>query len=70
MNKEKTLKGEIKFIHSDGKEYHFVTKRNPLTNNQMYSWNNWCGCYASDLLHVKSIIRDIKKKAKIISTTL
>ena len=39
--------GEIKFIHSDGKEYHFVTKRNGLNNAQMYSWDNWKGCFAS-----------------------
>jgi hypothetical protein len=29
----KTYSGEIIFIHSDGKQYHFVTKTNPLTHN-------------------------------------
>ena len=69
MNKDKEFKGEIKFIHSDGKQYHFVTKRNFLNNHQMYSWTNWGDCYASDLGHVKSIIRDLYKKAKIVAST-
>jgi len=67
---KKELDGEIIFVHSDGKQYHFVTKRNFLTNSQMYSWDNWAGCFASDLAHVKSIIRGIHKKAKVISSTI
>jgi hypothetical protein len=68
--KGKAMKGEIKFIHTDGKKYHFVTDRNSLNNNQMYSFNNWLDCFASDLRHVKSIIRDIHKKATVLSATV
>jgi hypothetical protein len=68
----KPLQGEIKFIHFvDGKEYHFVTAPNDLSDAQMFSWDNWHGCFSSTEGHVKSIIRGIKKKAtRIISTTL
>ena len=66
----KTLKGEIKFIHSDGKEYHFVTEINQLTQHQMFSYDNWGSCFAGTLSQVKNIIRNIRKKAKIISSTL
>jgi hypothetical protein len=59
------LKGEIKFIHyRDGKEYHFVTAPNALTDSQMYSFNNWRDCYASDTDEVRSIVRGIHQKAK------
>ena len=68
----KKLEGYITFIHfGDGKEYHFVTKENPLTGNQMYSWDSWRVCCASDKKDVRSIIRKIFKKAtKIIATDL
>jgi len=66
----KKLEGFIKFVHSDGKEYHFVTKNNPLTGNQMFSWDNWRGCYASDVKHVKQIIKNIFKRANILETDL
>ena len=61
------LKGYIKFIHKDGKEYHFVTERNSLNNNQMYSFNNYLDCYASDLRTVKS---NIHKKAKVMESDI
>ena len=64
------MTGYIKFIHHDGTEKHFVTESNPLTNSQMYSFDNWKGCFASDLRHVKSIIRDIHKKAKVIESNI
>ena len=66
----KEITGFIKFIHSDGKQYHFVTERNQLNNNQMFSWDNWRGCFASDLTHVKSIIKSIKQKAEIIECNI
>ena len=65
----KEITGYIKFEDSKGK-HHFVTERNNLNNAQMYSFDNWYGCYASNLTHVKSIIRDIKAKATIIESTL
>jgi len=64
------LKAEIKFIHKDGKEYHFVTERNNLSGNQMFSYNNWLDCFASDLKEVKTIMQNIKKKAVIISEAI
>jgi len=66
----KELTGYIKFIHSDGKEHHFVTERNPLGGAQMYSWDNWRGCWTSDLRSVRSIVRNIHKNAKVISSTI
>ncbi len=67
---QKELSGYIKFIHKDDKQYHFVTMRNPLNNRQMYSFNNWRECFASDLRHVKSIVRDIHKKAEVIESNI
>jgi len=64
------LKGFIIFVHKNGKEYHFVTERNTLNNKQMYSFNNWLDCYASNLRTVKSIIKDIRKKAKVIESDI
>ena len=64
------MTGYIKFIHHDGTKKHFVTERNTLTNSQMYSFNNWKGCFASDLRYVKSIVRDIHKKAKVIESNI
>lgn len=66
----KDLKGFIKFIHSDGKEYYFKTEMNPLTGDQMYTWDNWRGCFASDKRYVKTLIKNILKKATIIETDL
>ena len=64
------LKGFIKFIHKDGKTYHFITERNQLNNRQMYSLNNWYNCYASDLRTVKNIIRNIHKNTKVIESDI
>ena len=64
------MKGYIRFIHHDGMEKHFVTEKNSLTGNQMYSFDNWQACYASDIRYVKSIVRDIKAKATVLEANL
>ena len=58
---------EITFKHTDDKIYTFKTERNTLNNAMMYTWDNWRSCFASDLRRVNSIIRDIKKKCKVIA---
>ena len=64
------LTANFKFIHSDGKEYHFVTMRNELNNMQMYTFNNWHDCIASDKRNVKTIIKNIKERCLIVHNVI
>ena len=64
------ITGYIKFIHSDNKEYHFVTERNNLNNSQMYSFNNWSSCFVGDLRIVKRIIKGLHEKTNVIESNI
>ena len=58
---------KIRFIHSDGKEYCFETRANPLNGCQMYTFDEWYNCYTSDKRSINSIIEKITQKAQVIS---
>jgi len=57
----------ITFIHTDEKEYTFSTAFNKLNGNWMFTWDNWGGCFVADSKYeINTIIRNIRKKCKII----
>ena len=60
------LKEKFTFIHSDNLQYHFATEKNDLNNMQMYTFNKWKTCLASNTKEVKTIIKNIRKKRIII----
>lgn len=57
--------GKIRFIHSDGEEHEFSTTVNSLSGNRL-SWFDSDAPYIDGLSWVKSVFRDIRKKAKVI----
>ena len=59
--------GIVKFIHfEDGKEHCFGFAANRLTGNMMHWFDT--SMFRSDIPYVKSVVRDIYKKAtKVIS---
>ena len=60
---------EITFIHKDGKEYTFKAEVNTLNGAWMFTYNNWRQCFAGTLRDINSIIKDIRKKTKVLSET-
>jgi hypothetical protein len=67
----KKYKGSVTFIHfQDRLKYTFKTEANPWCDNQMYTYDNWGSCFASDWKHVQSILRGIYRKAtRVIDAT-
>ena len=59
--------GKICFIHSDGKEHFFYSCVNELTGCRMSAFDNEAPTVDDTISWVKSVFRDIRKKAKVIS---
>ena len=59
--------GSVEFVHKDDKTYTFTWKINDLNGSWMYTWDNWFGCFAGDKRYVRSVIKDIKDKAKVLN---
>lgn len=54
---------KIDFIHTDGSTYQFRAKKNPLSGDWLYSFNNWQSCFAtSSKREITTIVKNIKNK--------
>ena len=58
--------GQIKFVHHDGTKRTFSTCVNRLSGDRL-SWFDDCAPSINDESWVKSVFRDIRAKAKVIS---
>jgi hypothetical protein len=63
----KQEKYSIKFIGLDEKEYTFKAELNKLTNNWIYTLNDFHQCFVGNLRDVKREIKTIRENCKIIS---
>ena len=55
--------GKIRFIHSDGKEHSFYSCVNDLSGSRLSAFNNDAPSIDDGLSWVRSVFRDIRKKA-------
>ncbi len=58
--------GMIKFIHKDGKEHAFYTCVNDLSGSRLSWFDNNAPDVDESLAYIKSVFKDIRKKAKVI----
>lgn len=58
----------IRFIHSDGKEHRFYSVINDLNGCRMTAFDNDPPSVDDTLSYVRSVIRDLHSKAKVIAT--
>ncbi len=61
-----TPAGKIRFIHSDGKEHYFYCVVNDLTGSRLTAFDSNAPDINEPLAWVKSVFKDIRKKAKVI----
>lgn len=59
--------GKILFIHTDGKEHSFSTCINDLSGDRLSYFDFDPPYVNSEMKWIKSVFRDIKNKAKVIS---
>jgi hypothetical protein len=60
--------GEIKFIHTDGKEHIFYSYINEMSGNRLSAFDNDPPSINDPIKWVKSVFRDIRKKATVIES--
>lgn len=60
------LSGQIQFIHTDGKEHTFCSVINRLTGDRLSYFDNDPPTVNDSLKWVKSIFKNIRKKARVI----
>jgi hypothetical protein len=61
--------GEIRFIHSDGKEHRFYSVVNDLSGSRVSAFDRGAPTLDDSVAHVKSVFRDIRKKAKVVAVS-
>jgi len=61
-----TPAGEIRFIHKDGKEHVFYSVVNDLSGSRLSAFDNDAPSVDDSIAWVKSVFRDIRKKAKVV----
>lgn len=61
-----TKAGKIRFIHSDGKEHYFYCCVNDLSGSRLSAFDNDPPDIDQPLAYIKSVFRDIRKKAKVL----
>lgn len=59
--------GIIKFIHSDGKEHKFYVATNELSGSVLSAFDSDSPDIDQPLAFLKTVFRDIRKKAKVVS---
>ncbi len=59
--------GTINFIHKDGKEHTFWVATNDLTGSRLSAFDNNAPDINENMTYLKTVFRDIRKKAKVIS---
>lgn len=58
--------GKIRFIHSDGKEHSFASVVNKLSGSRLSYFDSDPPSIDDSKLWILSVVRDIKKKAKVL----
>lgn len=58
--------GRIRFIHSDGKEHSFTSTVNELSGDRMSWFDDEPPSVGDTVSWVRSVFRDIRKKAEVI----
>lgn len=58
--------GRIRFIHKDGKEHYFYSVVNILTGSRVSAFDNNPPSIDDSIAWVKSVFKDIRKKAKVV----
>lgn len=61
-----TPAGKIWFIHKDGQEHYFYSCVNDLTGNRLSAFDSEAPSIDDPIAWVKSVFKDIRKKAKVI----
>lgn len=59
--------GIITFIRSDNKEHTFYTCINSLSGSRLSAFDNDSPSINESMKYIKSVFKDIRKKAKVIS---
>lgn len=59
--------GIIRFIHKDNKEHCFYTAVNEMSGNRLTAFDSDAPSIDDDMAWIKSVFRDIRKKAKVVS---
>lgn len=58
--------GKIRFIHSDGKEHSFYSVINDMSGSRLSAFDSDAPSIDDTLAWVKSVFRDIRKKAQVL----
>ena len=59
--------GKVRFIHKDGTEHTFFTAVNKLSGNRLSGFDNNPPDVGESIAYLKTVFRDIRIKAKVIS---
>jgi hypothetical protein len=63
---DRVVSGQIKFIHSDGKEHIFYSVVNRMSGDRLSAFDDSPPSINDALKWVRSVFRDIRAKAKVV----